>query len=269
VNRTDADRLGWAGGGAIAAVLLGMVLVPLRELTSASNLTFAFLALTIVVAEFGGGAAAVATALASALSLDFFLTRPYLTLAMEDKHDLFAFLGLTACGLVAAAVGSHQSGRAAALRVCRAREQLVRFGLEQLAKDVPRDLALARVLDASLGGLPVADAAVHDMAGNLLAATGKARGRQTPAAHLDVLGTSPAGGRSLALPGEGVRVPLVAAGRVVGWLDVWGDVRGGGAGAGEAFTDVARLLVLILVRPGPPAGTDGAGTGLPESPLAG
>ncbi len=264
MNRTDADRLGWAGGGAIAAVLLGMILVPLRELTSASNLTFAFLALTIVVAELGGGAAAVATALASALSLDFFLTRPYLTLAMEDKHDLFAFLGLTACGLVAAAVGSHQSGRAAALRACRAREQLVRFGLEQLAKGVPRDLALARVLDASLGVLPVSDVAVHDTSGNLLAATGTARGRPMPAARLDVLGAPPTPQASRALPHEGARVPLVAGGRALGWLDVWADTSAGRGGAGDAFTDVARLLVLILVRPERgPAGTE---PGLPEGP---
>jgi hypothetical protein len=248
----------------IAAVLLGMVLVPLRELTSASNLTFAFLALTIVVAELGGGAAAVATALASSLSLDFFLTRPYLRLEMANKHDLIAFVGLTACGLVAAAVGSHQSGRAAALRACRAREQLVRFGLEQLAKGVPRDLALARVLDASLGVLPVADVAVHDTSGNLLAATGKARGRLTPASHLDLLESPPAPGEgSRGVPAEGVRVPLVAGARAVGWLDVWGEAGAGRANAGDAFTDLARLLVLILVRPERgPAGTEPA---LPES----
>ena len=264
MNRTDADRLGWAGAGVILAVLLGMVLVPLRELLSASNLTFAFLALTIVVAEFGGGGAAVATALASSLSLDFFLTRPYLTLAMEDKHDLFAFLGLTACGLVAAAVGSHQSGRLAALRACRARQELVRHGLDQLAKGVPRDLAVARVLDASVGVLPLADAAVHDMGGNLLAATGQARGRAAPVARLDVLGEPPApGGR--ALPSDGVRVSLVAMGRAVGWLDVWGDASAGNPEAGDV-ADLARLLVLILGWPERPTAAGEAS--LPESRAA-
>ena len=264
MNRTDSDRLGWAGGGAIAAVLLGMVLVPLRELASASNLTFVFLALTIVVAELGGGAAAVATALASSLSLDFFLTRPYLTLAMEDKHDLFAFVGLTACGLVAAAVGSHQSGRAGALRACRARQELVRHALDQLAKGAPRDLAVARVLDASVGVLPVADAAVHDMAGNLLAATGAARGRPAPVARVDVLGEAPAPLGLPSLPDDGARVPLVASGRVLGWLDVWGDASAGKAEAGDV-ADLARLLVLILVSPERPTAVE---PGLPESRTA-
>ena len=263
VKDVGGDRLFYAGGGPLAALLLGVALMPLREITTASNLTFAFVALTIVVAELGGGGAAVATALASSLSLDFFLTRPYLTLQMESKNDLIAFIGLTACGLVAAAVGSHQSARVAALRACRARQELVRHGLDQLARGAPRDLAVARVLDAALGVLPVADAAVHDMGGNLLAATGQARGRPAPTARLDVLGEiSAPWGRAAALPREGVRIPLVARGRPVGWLDVWGDGSAGKAGTADV-ADLARLVVLILAWPERQRGAVEAG--LPES----
>jgi len=50
----DADRLFYLGAGPLAALLLGVALVPARGLTTASNFTFLFLALTIVVAEFGG-----------------------------------------------------------------------------------------------------------------------------------------------------------------------------------------------------------------------
>jgi hypothetical protein len=268
VKDVGADRLFYAGGGPLAALLLGVALMPLREITTASNLTFAFVALTIVVAELGGGGAAVATALASSLSLDFFLTRPYLTLQMESKNDLIAFIGLTACGLVAAAVGSHQSARVAALRACRARQELVRHGLDQLAKGAPRDLAVARVLDAAVGVLPVADAAVHDMGGNLLAATGQARGRATPSVRLEVLGAAP-GGAGAALPREGVRIPLVARGRPVGWLDAWGDGSTDKAGATD-IADLARLVVLILVSPERlPAAADAVEAGLPESRSAG
>ena len=39
-----------------------------------------------------------------ALSLDFFLTRPYLRLAIEDKHDVIAFAGLAVCGLIVASL---------------------------------------------------------------------------------------------------------------------------------------------------------------------
>ena len=105
----ETDELFYLGVGPLAAVLLGMALVPLRGFTTASNFTFLFLALVILVAEFGGRMAAVATAVASALSLDFFLTEPYLRLEIHDKHDVMAFLGLAGCGLLSAFLASRRS----------------------------------------------------------------------------------------------------------------------------------------------------------------
>ena len=75
--RQDSETL-WIAIGALGAMALGVALIPLRTLTSASNLAFGFLALTIVVAELGGRTAGLATAVVSALSLNFFLTEPYL-----------------------------------------------------------------------------------------------------------------------------------------------------------------------------------------------
>lgn len=109
--RNDEDRLIYLAAGPLAAILLGGALMPLREVAIASTLAFPFIILTIVAAEFGGHAAAVATAFVSTLSLDFFLTRPYRRLAIEGKHDLTAFLGLAACGAVAAALASRRSQR--------------------------------------------------------------------------------------------------------------------------------------------------------------
>jgi K+-sensing histidine kinase KdpD len=94
--------------GPLVAIFLGVALIPLRGTVIPSNFTFPFIILTIVVAEFGGRPAAVATALVSALSLDFFLTEPYLRLTIQGKHDITAFLGLAACGLVAAALGARR-----------------------------------------------------------------------------------------------------------------------------------------------------------------
>src|SRR6185295_17603637 len=99
------DGLLYLAAGPLSAILLGMLLVPLRDYTTASNLTFVFMALTIAVSALGGRPAAVATALCSALSLDFFLTRPYLHLTIEEKHDVIAFVGLAVCGLIAATLG--------------------------------------------------------------------------------------------------------------------------------------------------------------------
>ena len=104
----NAESYFYRGAGPLAAILLGICLIPLRGVTTASNLAFAFMALTIVVSELGGRGAAIATALVSALSLNFFLTQPYLHLAIHDKNDLIAFVGLAACGLIAATLGPHR-----------------------------------------------------------------------------------------------------------------------------------------------------------------
>jgi hypothetical protein len=116
-------------GGPMAAIALGMVLFPLRAWTNAANFTFLFLALILVVAELGGRAAAIATAATAALSLDFFLTEPYLSLRIAGRHDLLAFLGLMLCGLVAADLGARSRERLRFLRAARARLQLVHEAL--------------------------------------------------------------------------------------------------------------------------------------------
>ena len=109
--RDDVDRTIYTAMGPLAAILLGFVLIPLRESVIASNFTFPFIILTILVAEFGGRPAALVTAVVSALSLDFFLTQPYMRLTIQGKHDITAFLGLAACGLVAASLASRRERR--------------------------------------------------------------------------------------------------------------------------------------------------------------
>jgi two-component system sensor histidine kinase KdpD len=271
VEDEDGDRLIYLGGGPLAALLLGVALVPLRGFTTASNFTFAFMALTILVAELGGRGAALVTALSSSLSLDFFLTEPYRRLAIADKHDVIAFLGLTACGLVAAAVGSQRGERVAALRASRAQLGLVHSGLDQLEKGVSADVGLKRVLDAARDVLPLAAAVVRDTRGNLLAATERAYGMPVPARDLeaDASAARAATDRSRQpLPREGARLALVFGGRPVGWLDVWGNGKPAGAQARRTLSGVARLLAVILARAdsAPAGGALQAVTpGLPEA----
>src|SRR4029077_20532568 len=107
MGRTDDIRV-WAIAGALGSMALGIVLIPLRTLVAASNLAFVFLAFTIVVAELGGRVPALVTALVSAMSLNFFLTEPYLTLAISKTDNVIAFVALAACGLIAAAFGSRR-----------------------------------------------------------------------------------------------------------------------------------------------------------------
>jgi two-component system sensor histidine kinase KdpD len=141
--RQEADIEPWVLAGALGAIALSVVLIPLRALTSAANLAFVFMGLTIVVAELGGRAAALVTALVSAMSLNFFLMEPYLTLTISKADDLVAFLALAACGLIAAAFGRRRAHWSALAG--RAVEELdvVKAVVDRLRDGAPLDEILA------------------------------------------------------------------------------------------------------------------------------
>ena len=240
--------------GVVAALVLGMVLVPLREHTEAGTFVFAFVILIVVVAVMGGRWAAIATAACSALSLDFFLTRPYLHLAIEDKHDMIAFAGLAICGLVAAAIGSRRGERIAALAAARADLELVHAASEAVAAPGPAGACVSEVLRAAREALPLVGTLVRDPAGSVVATTSPAlANRPMPATILDGETLLPAGTslgavphRGLALPAEGGRVSLTIGGRQVGWLDLWGDGRPVALESRRTLAAVARLLATRL-----------------------
>jgi K+-sensing histidine kinase KdpD len=91
--KIDEDKLIYLALGPLAAIFLGVALIPMRETAAA---------------ELGGYAAGFSAALVSTLSMDFFLTKPYLELTLIGKHDVSTFIGLLACGLVAAALGTRR-----------------------------------------------------------------------------------------------------------------------------------------------------------------
>jgi uncharacterized protein DUF4118 len=242
----------WIVIGSLGSILLGVALIPLRQLTSASNLGFAFLAFTIVIAEFGGPAAALATAVMSAISLNFFLTEPYLRLTISKPDDLVAFLALAACGLIAAAFGrqrehwSELAGRAddeldvlttlvEKLNAGAALEELLdhlkqRFGLGAI---ILRDEA-ERILAAAPGGLTPTMIPETELAPGSLLPSDDSRLRF--------------GSRGLRLPPGGGRLSVRGRGGGVS-LDLWeGDTRGFGALEARALTIAASILAQEFSR---------------------
>jgi len=151
MNRADDARV-WIVTGALGSMLLAVALVPLRTVVAASNLAFVFMAFTIIVAELGGRGAALATALIAAMSLNFFLTEPYLTLTISKTDDVIAFFALAACGLIAAAFGRRRERLSdVAGRADRELSTLARFAersrsgrpLDGLLQDLRAEFALA------------------------------------------------------------------------------------------------------------------------------
>ncbi len=237
--RDADDTLAYLAVGPIAAMALGVGLIPLREATSASNFTFLFLVVTIVIGDVGGRPAAVATALTSALSLDFFLTRPYLQLSIDSKHDLIAFLGLALCGLVAAALGSRRPTTAS-----RAQNGALEEALRQVESGGPTGERLRTVLSRLLAAFPLAAASVRDRHGRILASCGPALfSEQVAAVETRADELADRRGRSLLgrrLPTAGLRVVLLESGRTVGSLELWGEQ--------GAVSEEGRRLLSALAR---------------------
>jgi hypothetical protein len=246
-----ADRTWvWSMVGALGAIALALVLMPLRGHTSASNLGYAFLVLTLVVAEAGGRGPGLVTAFTSALSLNFFLTAPYLTLVIDDPDEIVAFLALAASGLVAAAFGQRRERSAAAAR--RSRGEI--YALRRMVAHLEANVGLDRVLDELRQSFGLGRLVVRDAAGQALAAS--------PAGPAPAAGTELDPDSLLALddrrhrwnrggfrlPEDGGRVALRSE-RGHFWLDLWeGDQEGLDAYDRQALAVAAAILAREISR---------------------
>ena len=238
----------WMVTGALGSMALAIVLIPLRTVVAASNLAFAFMAFTIVVAELGGRGPALVTALVAAMSLNFFLTEPYLTLAISKTDDVIAFFALAGCGLIAAAFGrrrerlSEVAGRADQELASLSRfVERARSGrsIESQLQDLRTEFAL--------GGL-----VLREGSGRVVAAVpAEAGARPAPRMALDgatlfaAADESPRmGAKGLRLPEGGGRLSLKTARGPIS-LDLW-EGNDQGFGLDESRTLAIAVSVLGL-----------------------
>lgn len=254
--RTANDATAWTITGALGALALGVALIPLRDATSASNLAFAFIAFTIVIAEMGGRGAALVSAVVSALALDFFLTQPYLSLHMDRRDDVVALAALAICGLIAAAFGERRAEVAA--RAERAGDELEI--LDQLVSRLRAGAPFDRALDELRARFGLRAIALRDERERIVAASIEGDA-PVGAAEVEIAPDSlvPADGsrvrvgvRGLRLPEGGGRLWLRAGGGVdgnVAAVDLWEkDADGYGVAEARAITIAASILGLELAR---------------------
>jgi len=245
MSRTDDIRV-WIVTGALGSMGLAIALIPLRTVVAASNLAFVFMAFTIIVAELGGRGPALVTALVSAMSLNFFLTEPYLTLSITKREDVIAFFALAACGLIAAAFGRRRERLSEA--VGRADRELAILNrlVERARSGRPLDGQLQDLrAEFDLGGLVLREASGRVLA----AAPSDAGSRSTPRLALSsdtlfaVDDVSPRiGAKGLRLPEGGGRLTLQTARGAVS-LDLW---EGNDQGFGQDESRTLAIAVSLL-----------------------
>lgn len=250
--RRDDDSLVWMVIGALGSMALGAGLIPLRGLTSASNLAFVFVAFIIVVAELGGRGTALATAVVSAMSLNFFLTEPYLSLVITKRDDVIAFFAMAACGVIAAAFGK----RRARWSDVAARAET---GLEILQRMVHQSTTLAPLDDVVAEirrGFRLGAIVVRDARGKILASAPANAMHGLAADTPLVLDTLLAenhtrvrfGPRGLRLPPRGGRITVRTDSTPV-TLDLWeGDEEGFNLDETRVLAIAASVLAIEIAR---------------------
>jgi len=252
----DRGRM-WIPTGILGALALGVALIPLRALTSASNLAFVFVAFVIVVAEFGGRTAALAAAAVSAMSLNFFLTEPYLTLTMSKTEDIIAFFGMAACGLIAAAFGTRRAR--SSQTASRAREDLL--ALRRVLKPLETGSGPVAALSELRRAFGLGRCVLLDAGDRVLAVAPDGVDRSARAAvelNLETLFALDEaryrfGDRGLRLPEQGGWLRVPAEHGVIA-LHLWeGDAHGFDADERQALAIAASMLGVALAGRGAPA----------------
>jgi K+-sensing histidine kinase KdpD len=104
-RRINGGGVGWAAAGIAASLAIGALIEPFRRTIGVENVAIVYLATVVVTAAFGGRAAGLFTAVAAALSYDFFLTTPYHSLIIDSAAQVITVALLLATGLAAGLAG--------------------------------------------------------------------------------------------------------------------------------------------------------------------
>ncbi len=114
----ESDGLAWSAFGAIAAIAVAGLLVPVRSTIDNTNVALILVLVVVAAATFGGRTAGAVTSIVSALAFNYFQTEPFYTLRISDRDDIVSAVLLLVVGLavgeiaVLAAAAPGGGGRA-------------------------------------------------------------------------------------------------------------------------------------------------------------
>jgi Domain of unknown function (DUF4118) len=219
-GRAVADTGGITIGmtiGAPAAIAVGASLTTVRWAVNSVNTALIFMVLVVAVAALGGRAAGAITAVASVMAYDFFLTEPYLSMAIESRDDVETTVLLLVAGLLVGTIATK--GRSARHREAATRVEVRRVHrvAEAAATGRPPTAVLEVARDEITAVLDLADCWFepvpypNDLLRPRLGRNGAIQAQSSFRfrRHRD-------GRAGFELPREGVEVQVLARGRHVG-----------------------------------------------------
>jgi len=208
---TDAREVFDYALAGLAPVFVGAALVGVRGELVGANLALILVLVIVGAAAVGGRGPAMVAAIMAAVSFDFFLTRPYLSLKIDSANDVETTVILLLIGLVVGqvAVQARRSNREARrssgdiARLHRVAEQVANGASPQaVASSVCAELAaMLRLQDCRFEAPPTGDPLPRMGRNGAVAIT----------VHRFVDG-------EFALPAEGVELPVLGYGRELGRL---------------------------------------------------
>ncbi len=255
---TEPDRDAAIGGvllGGLLPVFVAAALVPFRDHLAGANEALVFVVVVVLAAAAGGRPWGAVAAVVSAVSYDFFLTRPYQSLKIDRADDIETAVLLVVIGLIVTEVVTYarRSRRASAMT----REEIDR--LHRVAELVAAGAPVTQVLDAAcreLTTLLSLETARFEPSPFVDELPWVARNGAVAGAHRRFVG------RDFALPTGGAAIEVLGRGQRFGRFVLVPD---GTAGASLESRGVA---VAIVDQVGAAFAADlNAGTGTERSPV--
>jgi hypothetical protein len=203
--------------GVPAAIAVGSFLALFRSIFDTANAALVLMIVVVAVAAIGGRAAGIVTALAAVASLDFFHTKPYLSLAIDSRDDVETAVLFLIAALMVGTIASW--GRSAHQRAGTARSDVRR--IHRVAEAAVTGLSAADVIgiaqDELRGLLTLHDARFEALPTNDMRALPRiSRNGAIEGVRDRRFGRLPDGAGGFELPEQGVELPVLARGQHIG-----------------------------------------------------
>lgn len=196
----------------MAALGVAILLIGARPWLGATNVAFVLAVVVVAAGAVGGRGAGLLTGVMAALSFDFFHTEPYRTLKMTEHRDVITTLLLSVIGLAVGELAARLETIGAERRIDREGTRRLHRFAELIINGAPQSLLISTAEREVADELHLREAAFL---------------RRYNPTGLPVLGhdgSFPASvpmrwvGRGFSLPPQGVEVPVVYRGDVLGRL---------------------------------------------------